>query len=135
MLALMCFSMEVFSQTKDYEAYPYWIDMIDNPNANMFEANKAYDLYWKQRIKPLDEEEELFDEMSETEKLQFEVLKKHLSTMTPSERQEFDRIKYHVKRFKQWRRDMKPYVQEDGSILSPEERIKIWKDLQSQGKK
>lgn len=131
----MCFCTDIFSQIKDYEAYPYWIDMIDNPNANMFEANKAYELYWKQRIKPLDEEEELFDEMSETEKVQFEVLKKHLSTMTPSQRQEFDRIKYHVKRFKQWRRDMKPYVQEDGSILSPEERIKIWSDLQSQKNK
>ncbi|MBL7755173.1 MAG: hypothetical protein JNM44_11905 [Chitinophagaceae bacterium] len=120
------------SQVRDYANYPYWIAMIDQPETNYYEALKAYTIFWQNRIKPLDEEEELFQEMNEKEKEQYEVLKRELAAMTPAQRQEFDRLKYQVKRFKQWRRSVMPYVQEDGRILSYEERLKIW-ETQQQG--
>jgi hypothetical protein len=108
--------------------------MIDNPSTNYFEAIKAFDEYWKHHIKPMDEEEVMFEEMNETEKLHYAVLVKHLETMTPAERREFDRLKYHYKRFKQWKLAVFTYVQEDGRILSDEERLRIWQDQQNSNK-
>lgn len=128
-----CLALFVFyghTQVRDYATYPYWIAMIDQPETNYYEALKAYTIFWQNRIKPLDEEEELFQEMNEKEKEQYEVLKRELAAMTPAQRQEFDRLKYQVKRFKQWRRSVMPYVQEDGRILSYEERLKIWETQQ-----
>ncbi len=129
---LTCFSFFLQAQDRDYANYPHWIAMIDQPETNYYEALKAYNLYWQNKIKPLDEEEELFQEMNQKEKDQYEVLKRQLAEMTPAQRQEFDRLKYQVKRFKQWRRSVMPYVQEDGRILSYEERMKIW-EAQQQG--
>ncbi|HLO92530.1 MAG TPA: PKD domain-containing protein [Lentimicrobium sp.] len=38
-----------FSQNgpKDYKSYPYWIDMMQDPNANFFETQKAFYQYWE----------------------------------------------------------------------------------------
>jgi hypothetical protein len=130
-LIITCWTLSTTAQQKDYSAYPYWVDMIDNPSTNYFEAIKAFDEYWKHHIKPMDEEEVMFEEMNETEKLHYAVLVKHLETMTPAERREFDRLKYHYKRFKQWKLAVFTYVQEDGRILSDEERLRIWQDQQN----
>lgn len=35
--------------TKDYHTYPYWIDMMQDPNANFFETQKAFYQYWEGR--------------------------------------------------------------------------------------
>ncbi|MFZ4754166.1 MAG: hypothetical protein ACOYLG_12545 [Chitinophagaceae bacterium] len=133
-LIITCWALSTTAQQKDYSAYPYWVDMIDNPSTNYFEAIKAFDEYWKHHIKPMDEEEVMFEEMNETEKLHYAVLVKHLETMTPAERREFDRLKYHYKRFKQWKLAVFTYVQEDGRILSDEERLRIWQDQQNSNK-
>jgi|LakMenEpi03Aug12_release.lakeMendotaPanAssembly.Ray.scaffolds.fasta_scaffold03136_27 hypothetical protein len=133
-LIITCWTLSTTAQQKDYSAYPYWVDMIDNPSTNYFEAIKAFDEYWKHHIKPMDEEEVMFEEMNETEKLHYAVLVKHLETMTPAERREFDRLKYHYKRFKQWKLAVFTYVQEDGRILSDEERLRIWQDQQNSNK-
>ena len=34
---------------KDYHNYPYWIEMMQDPTANFFETQKAFNLYWKDR--------------------------------------------------------------------------------------
>jgi len=34
---------------KDYSSYPYWIDMMQDPNANFFETQKAFNEYWEGR--------------------------------------------------------------------------------------
>lgn len=133
-LILICWTLSTTAQQKDYSAYPYWVEMIDHPSTNYFEAIKAFDEYWKHHIKPMDEEEVMFEEMNETEKLHYAVLVKHLETMTPAERREFDRLKYHYKRFKQWKLAVFAYVQEDGRILSAEERLRIWQDQQNSNK-
>jgi hypothetical protein len=49
-------SINVFAQnssdqsTTDYTNYPVWIKMMDDPKTNYYEANKAYDEYWKHHI-------------------------------------------------------------------------------------
>ena len=50
------------------------------------------------------------------------------------ERDEADIKKYalDVKKFKHWKLKTEPYVQEDGSILDADTRLKIWQDQQKQ---
>ena len=130
-LLVICFSFNTFAQQKEL---PSWVAMIDNPNINYFEAIKTFDVFWKDKF-IWDEEEEMFDrpnnkkEEREEEK-KVERLKKELKKMSPAERQEYDVLKYHYKRFKTWVRETKPFVQEDGRILSQEERISIWEKQQ-----
>lgn len=52
-LALFCALFFLFSTAKsqttnkDYKSYPYWIDMMQDPNANFFETQKAFYDYWE----------------------------------------------------------------------------------------
>ena len=45
------------SSNLNYSKYPYWITMMDDSTANYFEAQKAYDSFWKGKVIPLEEEE------------------------------------------------------------------------------
>jgi PKD repeat protein/photosystem II stability/assembly factor-like uncharacterized protein len=44
-------SQPAMSQTnqKDYKSYPYWIEMMQDPEANFFETQKAFYEYWEGR--------------------------------------------------------------------------------------
>ncbi len=37
------------TSSKDYKSYPYWIDMMQDPDANFFETQKAFNEYWEGR--------------------------------------------------------------------------------------
>ena len=37
------------NEQKDYANHPYWIEMMQDPNANFFETVKAFDKYWENR--------------------------------------------------------------------------------------
>lgn len=37
------------SNERDYRNYPYWVDMMQDPNANFFETQKAFYTYWEGR--------------------------------------------------------------------------------------
>ena len=41
-------------------------------------------------------------------------------------------LSYQAKRFRNWKKEMMPFVQEDGRILSNEERILIWEKQQEE---
>jgi hypothetical protein len=95
-----------YSQTADDEEEELeWIEMMDDPDVNYFEAVKAYN-EWK-----LEEEEEEEEGQSEQEK---EENEKH-----PVEQ----------KKFRRWRDEMYPFVQADGSILSEKTRRQILKKV------
>ncbi len=131
----MLHANNVLSQTSNnskinYSKYPAWIDMMKDPKANYYEAVKAFNLYWKNKEKPIEEMEILNEDMSKHEKREHKRFEKKLSKMTPTQRQTFDELAYQFKRFKDWQRENAPYVQEDGSILSQEERNKIWNQIQ-----
>lgn len=34
---------------RDYASYPYWIEMMQDPNGNFFETQKAFNAYWEER--------------------------------------------------------------------------------------
>ncbi len=50
-LAFVLFIQNSYSQesSRDYKAYPYWIEMMQDPNANFFETQKAFYEYWEDR--------------------------------------------------------------------------------------
>ena len=114
------------ASTFDYSKEPVWIKMIDDPNANYYEAIKAYDLYWKDKIKPIKEEDILNEKLNEKEKEEYELLEKQIAAMTPAEKNEYDLMVYQCKRFSTWKRESLPFVQEDGHILTIEERQQIY---------
>lgn len=47
---LSSFSQQQTTPTEpDYASYPYWIDMMQDPEANYYETVKAFEEYWKDR--------------------------------------------------------------------------------------
>lgn len=49
-IVLLC-SFSAISQQEigDYKSYPYWIEMMEDPNANFFETQRAFNEYWEGR--------------------------------------------------------------------------------------
>ena len=123
-------------------AAPVWIKMMDDPNVNYYVAVQAYTDYWKQHVKPSGEEEEGAEggmNFKEREReLKKEIKKdkdKKLSEADLKKQNEKVVLKYQVKRFEQWTREVKPFVQENGRILSSQERMEIWNRQQEEIKK
>jgi hypothetical protein len=112
-----------FSQTtrsryseKDYARRPLWATMMDDPGANFFEVEKAFTIYWQHHEKP-EGEHDVIGERREREK-------------TPSRRaqrriQRDNELRMAVKRYERWHQKTEPFVQPDGRILTPEERLRI----------
>ena len=123
----------------EYSNSPIWIKMMDDPKTNYYDAVKAFDEYWKHHIKPAGEEEELSEgsistgeRKRESKKAEKKGAKIILTTEEIRIKNEEETMKYQVKRFEQWMREVKPFVQEDGRILTDEERMDIWKKQQEE---
>jgi hypothetical protein len=130
---------------------PIWVSMMDDPNVNYFEAIKAYEAYWKNHQKPKGEEEEMAMMAALTgEKMTKKQLRKKEKIEKEQKREieesnsrkyskkeqlvisERENIKYQVKRFENWMLDVKPFVQEDGRILTEQEKQAIWMKQQEE---
>ncbi len=48
-LTILCFGLKVGAQSADTSNYPYWIEMMKDPNANFFQTQRAFELYWENR--------------------------------------------------------------------------------------
>lgn len=115
--------------------------MMDDPNANYYEALKAYEEYWKTHPMPMEEEEEMEGALPEKGVSEKEMKREERERERELERRKKLRgadlevaeyLKYQNKRFKNWAREVKPWVQEDGRILTDEERTAIWKKQQEE---
>ena len=104
---------------KDYARSPVWIKMIKDTTTNFFEAEKAFKIYFQHHEKPGGEH----DVIGEHAKQEKNISKREMRKM-----QAEDRMRMEVKRYLHWRDKMAPYVQADGSILTPSQRLKIWRD-------
>jgi ribosome-binding ATPase YchF (GTP1/OBG family) len=120
---------------------PKWVLMMDDPNANYYEALKAYEEYWKTHPMPMEEEEEMEGALPEKGVSEKEMKREERERERELERRKKLRgadlevaeyLKYQNKRFKNWAREVKPWVQEDGRILTDEERTAIWKKQQEE---
>lgn len=117
------FAQEVkYPKNPNYKKHAYWVQMMDDPNVNFFVAEKAFETFWENRGEPEKEQHE----EGEHEKEQHSLIKR---IFVSEEKLEYENMQYasEYKRYKQWRMDVLPFVQPDGSILSPEEQLEIWK--------
>ncbi len=101
--------------------HPVWIEMIKNPDVNYFEAKKAFDLFWKEKDQPV-EEEEILGKKHDQEKRKNGFVYRLFHQKEEAAR----KYAFEHKRFKHWMMITEPYVQPDGRILSKEEQLKIW---------
>jgi|SRR6185436_4447992 len=114
---------------KDYSKHPYWVEMMDDPNVNYFEAVKAYDEFWADRKKPKEEDEIIgeksYSSVSEKKKKTF--WDRLFASREEKEEKENNQYKFLCKKFEHWKFTVQPYVQPDGRILSAEEQLELWK--------
>lgn len=138
-------------QSNDYEKNPVWINMMEDPDANYYEAVKAFEVYWKKHPKPSGEEEEmekLFllssdrltkEQQKEKAELEREMqreikksAKKKYSNKELLEISQREDMKYQVKRFENWKLEVLPFVKENGHIMTANEQQAIWQKQQDE---
>ena len=129
-MLLGCFiSIKGYGQTANlnYAKHPYWITMMDDSTANYFEAQKAYDTFWKGKVIPLEEEETLGMKgaVANEEKEKGSWLER---LFRRDKDRKYEHYRLDCKRFEHWKMMMLPFVQEDGSILYPQQQLKLWKE-------
>jgi hypothetical protein len=116
---------------KEYARKPLWIEMMNDSSANYFETIKAFREFWKGRVLP----EEPFENES-IDTFEKEVgLKENDESPRERMREKRKREKYNpkneinygaqVRAFKGWLHSVKPWVREDGSIISVYEQQQI----------
>jgi hypothetical protein len=137
--SIFSFGQDSPTPAKNSSDQPVWVKMMDDPNVNYYSALKAYDEYWKDHKKPAGEEEEMMEGNKDRKEIEREKEKERKKNndnkLSPEELKAMndnEDLNYQVKRFEQWRREVKPYVQEDGRILTQEERMEIWKKQQEE---
>lgn len=113
---------------RKFKKEPLWIVMMSDPSVNYYLTIRAFRDYWKNRVLPKEpfesEEKEQFEKEigllkeGETEKEREKEKKRK-----PGE--ETIRYAAEVRAFKGWMQEVKPWVRQDGSIVSMEERQQI----------
>jgi hypothetical protein len=119
------------SDTTRYKLYrtdPVWINMLDDTTANYFEVQKAFALFWEG--KPLPEEEE--EVIGEKGRLKNNLINRLFNARELKEQALREAYAFDYKRYRRWLIKMEPYVKEDGSIMTPSERLQLWKDHYSE---
>jgi hypothetical protein len=99
----------------DTANYPYWIGMIDSPNVNYYQAVRAFELFWQNRERPVEEDGEGKDIFNKDAK---------------EKNQNAVNYAYEYKRFLNWQQRNKNLVMPDGKILSPDQIIEQWNKQQ-----
>lgn len=110
----------------NYSKHPYWIEMMKDPNANYFETINAYNLFWEKRKLPKEEDEVIGQ--SKTAEAKKTFLQRWFKSKEEREEEEIKKYALDVKKFKHWQIVTEPYVQEDGRILTADERLKLWQE-------
>jgi len=90
--------------------------MIQDTSANFFEVEKAYRIYFQHHENP-GGEHDVIGEFTPSKKL---------SKRKRQKLAEENRMRMEIKKYDYWHRKMLPYVQTDGSMLTPAQRLQIW---------
>ena len=132
MLTLLIISSDLISQTTskriNYSKHPYWIEMMNDPKANYFETLKAFEQFWQNKKLPLEEDDVIGQTKKEPTKNNF--LSKWFKSKEEREEEEIKKYSFDIKKFKHWKLKVTPFVQEDGTILDADERLKLWQNQQ-----
>ena len=93
--------------------------MIKDTAVNYFAAEKAFKIYFEHHPKPGGENERI-GEHAKSEK--------HLSQKERRRIQEDNHMRMEIKKYERWHDRVFPYVKADGTVLTPSQRVKIWKE-------
>lgn len=124
--AFFSLSPHAFAQNKsgnenpEFARNPVWITMIEDTNANYFVVEEAFTTYFKHHELPEGENEDIGEH----------EMRRKFSKRKQRKIWKENSLRIDVKRFEVWHRKMEPYVQPDGRILTPTERLAIWKQQQ-----
>jgi hypothetical protein len=144
LLLMFLISTCSFAQTSTTSAAsdetPNWVKMMDDENVNYYEAVEAFESYMKShKIEEEEVEEELMGgDAKAKEKYEKEMKRENKKIRTEKQRKALvqkELLAYQIKRFKGWMQEVKPFVQENGHILTAEERNAIWLRQQEEMKK
>lgn len=97
------------------DTIPRWVEMMRDEKANYHEALKAFNEFWKDREKPV-EEDEIFGRKAGN--------KEQRMMANPDTR----KYAFEYKRFLNWKRAVAPFVQPDGRILDKEEQLRLMEE-------
>lgn len=103
-------------QLREYRKNAHWVKMMNDSSVNYFQAKIAFEEFWRGKPSP---ESIMEGEKEEQEERSF------LSRILKSEKTYNAEILQYAeehKKFLHWLRVNKPYVKEDGSIMSEEEK-------------
>jgi hypothetical protein len=118
-----------------YKKKPVWKDMLDDPNANFFEVQKAFQLFWEGKELPLEEDEII----GEKRNLKNNLINRTFNARELKEQAEREALLFDCKKYRWWLKKTEPYIHDDGSIMSYEERLELWQrhyeELTNQGNK
>lgn len=95
--------------------------MMNDSNTNYFEAIKAYNIFWSNKNKPEVEN----DILGQTKN---NVSEKEIEKLSKREKKIYNLYALDIKKFEAWQRRVLPFVQEDGRILTNEEKLKLWEE-------
>jgi hypothetical protein len=130
-LSMLVFTLTGFSQISTdtskfalYRITPVWKDMIDDTTANFFEVQKAFDLFWSGKELP-EEEDEVIGEKG---RLKNTFINRMFNARELKEQQLRESLTFDYKRYRRWLIKTEPYVKDDGSIMTPTERLQLWKN-------
>jgi hypothetical protein len=112
---------------KHYAKEPVWVDMMEDPSVNYFEADKAFKTFWKDRKAPVENDIIIDGKEMKEHNEDRSRLGQILHAEEDKEEKELEEYRFEHKKFKHWQMMVEPYVQEDGRILSNEEILEIWK--------
>ena len=133
-MLLLCPGNILRAQQNDYATNPRWIKMMDDPNVNFFEIEKAFNEFWQGKELPI-EENEILDVKKNSERKRKFFLGTLFKKKTAEEKNDAEKYAFEYKKYQWWRRQVLPYVQPDGRILSQDEQVEIvrqQKELQKQ---
>lgn len=105
-----------------YRAAPLWKDMLDDQNANYFEVQKAYELFWEGKEAPEDE-----DAVIGENRIKNNIANRVFNGKELKEQKERDALSFDCKKYHWWLIKNEPYVRDDGSIMLPEQRLELWR--------
>ena len=144
MLGLLLIGVAANAQSKynqsDFKSKPIWISMMNDPNVNYYEAVEAFNVYFSKHLMPRIEEEEMGKEgykatsvkSREEEEREREEREEIAAANKGKKRlkktyEGINRLEMAmaVKKFKQWMRTEKSWVQPDGRVLSEQEKQAI----------
>ncbi len=99
--------------------FPYWIAMMDSPGINYSKAVNAFEKYWEFREKPTEDDGEGKDIYGKT---------KSAEEKEKEAKRSIEYV-YEYKQFLNWMERNKNLVKPDGTVMTPEDILNQWKQL------